>query len=45
MVGRRQPQLHHRDQAVSARKRARIVAEIGEQGDRILYRGRPMVLE
>ena len=30
---RREPQLHHRDQAMAAGKRAGVVAEIGEQGD------------
>ena len=33
MVGRGEPQLHHRDQAVAAGERARVLAEIGEQGD------------
>ena len=45
MAGRREAQLHHRDQAVAAGKRPRFVAEIGEQGDRILDRGRAMVGE
>ena len=33
MGRRRQPQLHHRDEAVAAGERPGVLAEIGEQGD------------
>ena len=32
MLGRGQPQLHHRDEAVAAGERPRVLAEIGEHG-------------
>ena len=35
MLRRREPQLHHRDQAVAAGERPGLVAERGEQLDRI----------
>ena len=33
MRGRRQPQLHHRNEAVAAGKRPAVVAQFGEQAD------------
>ena len=45
VAGRGEAQLHHRDQAVPAGDGARVVAELGEQRDRILDRCRAMVGE
>ena len=33
---RREPQLHHRDEAVAAGERAAVVAELGKQADGFL---------
>jgi hypothetical protein len=45
VVGGREAQLHHRDQAVPARDGARALSQLGEQRDRILDRCGPMVGE
>ena len=45
VAGAREPQLHHRDQAVPAGERARLLAEIGEQADGVIERRRAMIGE
>ena len=45
MTGRREAENQQRDQAVTAGDGASVIAEIGEQGERILDRGRAMVGE
>ena len=45
MPRRGEPQLHHRDQALSAGEDLRLVAEGGEHIERLSQRGRPVILE
>jgi hypothetical protein len=43
--GHRQPQLHHRQQRVAAGQQLRVVAVLGEQGQRVRRGFRRLVLK
>ena len=43
--GAREPQLHHRDEAVAAGEHAALLAEAGEQADRVIDGRRAMIGE
>jgi hypothetical protein len=36
VLGRREPELHHRDQAMASGQRPRVLAEIGQHGHRFI---------
>jgi hypothetical protein len=45
VLGSGQPQLHHRDQAVTAGERPRLFAEVSEKGDGSTQRGGTVIGE
>jgi len=45
ILGRRKPELHHRDEAMPAGQHPRLVAELVHQGDGVRDGGRTMIFE